>query len=600
MTQVSRLENETSLQLQASERFRTDDLRQFAFSFHGLDWACAVRVWEAFRLLFPDDPDGFAFGTLALREAGRLAEAQALSDSVLATFAHHVRLFVERALICFITRDWPEAKRRLAHIRKVFPGDLDGYVRGAEVAQIMGQHNEALRLMEAATRRFADNRSVLEDYARLADRLSDCKRSAAAWGEHRERYGEAYAFIGQARGLADSGDLAAAEIVLAEGRVQHPDAVEIRLEAARMAVRRADWSEVVRRWTSLADDPAYAEEARSRLKDAAHFTSVLPGGVAASGSLGGIPLDVLLSKTWIFRFKTGQVLGRNLRLGPHGELLNNCGSERRWTIRGGCLCLINAHEFVTTTFTGIEHGIDGRLRLIGRDWLHYALESHYVLEEQRPTIATVMTAFESIGDNCEFGLVQRFHRTESIGFLRFSSSGYDHLMAGLTSKFAGLDDPDCVSMRRDQMGELIGCVKPYDFFYHTHRYNTDIDIAVFAKREAGRLRHLADLLIENIQDGSKIFVRRGEKASELGKILSLHDAMKRHGNCKLLWVTDADETHPAGTMEMIGDGLIHGYLGRLAPSDAAAMAPFDEWTDLCDRVHRLVHPEAWDDLRLPS
>ena len=606
MTQVTQLGREMDLLPQTQRRFEPDDLRELAFSFHGNDWNRSARIWEAFRILFPNDADGFIFGTLALREAGRLAEADALSGSVLEVFSHHARLFNERALICFFTSDWPEAKRRLAHIRRAFPGELEAYVRGAEVAQNMGQPEEALQLMQSAVKQFPDDRSVLENYARLAERLANSGRAAAAWGEHRERYGEAISFIGQAQGLANAGDTVAAEAVLAEGAAQYPGSREIRAEAARLAVRRGAWPDVVRRWTALADHPEYADEAASRLKDATYFLTSPTRWLEAddgrgmeSGALGA-PLATLLSKTWTFSFRHGQLLCQNLRLGPRGELLNHYGAERRWVLRNRCIALLDGNDYITALFDSAEIGTDGRQRLIGRDWLHPTIDSYVVLEEQRPTMATVMAAFESLGDNCEFGLAQRFYRAEPLGLLRFGSAGYDDLMSALSSNYAALDAPDCMKMHRDSHGELIGFVEAYHLYYHTHRFNADIDVAAFERTEAVRLRYLADLLIENIEGGSKIFVRKGEKSDDLDKVLRLHDTMKRIGDCMLLWVTEADEAHPSGTVEMLGGGLMHAYIEKFSPYYAAGMALFDCWADICVRVHQLVFPAAWGDTRLAS
>ncbi len=574
---------------ETAPRIQRDDLRETAFSAHGRDWGEAVRAWEAYRILFPDDPDGFIFGTLALRENGKLAEAQALSDSVLDLFAHHPRLFVERAFICFFTRDWPEAKRRFAQIRKSFPGEPEAYLRGAEIAQNLGQHDEALGLMEAAVRQFPDSRDFLEDYARLAERLADPRRAAAAWSEHRARYAEEAAFIGEARALANAGDPGAGEALLVEGLALHPGARALMAETARMAVRRADWPETVRRWTALADDPDFGTEAASRLKDAERF---MAGSASNTGAIGQ-RLEALLSRWWTLRFRSGQILAQNIALGPHGELRNHYGGERRWAVRNDCICFLDERDFITTRFTTADVGDDGRLRLTGRDWIHPTADSYFVLEEQRPSIGTVLTAFESLGDNCEFGLVQRFYRAEPLGLLRFNWSGYVHLLSALSSNFAVIDDPDCVRISRSADGELIGHVDAYQFYYHTHRYNTDVDLAAFAKTEAVRLRYLADMLIENIEDGRRIFVRKGEGAGERDKILRLHDCMKRLGDCTLLWVTEADDAHPSGTVELIGAGLLRGYTERFSPSDAAGRALFDTWAEICDRAHQLVYPGAW-------
>ena len=571
-----------------------DDLRLAAFSAHGRDWNEAARAWELYRTHFPDDPDGFVFGTVSLREAGEHARAEALADSVLDVFAGHSRLFVERGLICFMTRDWPEAKRRFDAIRRKFPHEIDGYVRGSEVALNMGEHEEALALTEAVVQRHPDSRNLLEDYATLAERLAAPERAAAAWGAHRERYGEERAYLGEARALADGGDPAAGAALLDRAATLFPDSGALVLERARMAVRRADWADAIGQWTPFRDHPEHGAEARSRLADAERFMAGgSPGAAVAAGHMIGHDLASLVARRWTFRFKSGQVIARNMALAENGAVWNHYGAERAWDVRDGCIRLLDETGFVAVQFNTVETGEDGLLRLVGRDCFHPTQDWHFVLEEQRPSIATVLNAFESLGDNCEFGLVQRFYRVEPLALLRFNWSGYEQLLTALATNFAELDKPDCVRASRGFDGELIGHVDAYEFFYHTHRYNADIDTAAFERTEAGRLRYLADMLMENIEDGRRILVRKGEGQAELDKILRLHDCLKRIGDCTLLWVTEADDAHPSGTAEWVGPRLLRGYVERFSPYDAAGRSLFASWADMCVNAHRLVHPEAW-------
>src|SRR5260221_3025006 len=53
----------------------------------------------------------------------------------------------------------------------------------------------------------------------------------------------------------------------------------------------------------------------------------------------------------------------------------------------------------------------------------------------------LMMQFESLGENCEFGLVQRRCGAEPLGLLRFASAPLPVLLAGLRARFEGLGDP---------------------------------------------------------------------------------------------------------------------------------------------------------------
>ncbi len=150
-----------------------DELRAAAFGFHGHDWAAAARAWDAYRLHYADDPEGFVYGIVSLRDSGQVADAELLAADALGRFGDHAWLLVEQGVTCFYTRDWAEARRRFAHIRARFPDDPAGYTRGAEVALNLGDHTDALALVRAAGPRFPDQAGHLAELARQAQGMRE-------------------------------------------------------------------------------------------------------------------------------------------------------------------------------------------------------------------------------------------------------------------------------------------------------------------------------------------------------------------------------------------------------------------------------------------
>ncbi len=49
--------------------------------------------------------------------------------------------------------------------------------------------------------------------------------------------------------------------------------------------------------------------------------------------------------------------------------------------------------------------------------------------------------FESLGDNCELGLVQRKLGAEPLGMFRFAGAPLGHLLCAMRSRFEGMADP---------------------------------------------------------------------------------------------------------------------------------------------------------------
>ena len=52
--------------------------------------------------------------------------------------------------------------------------------------------------------------------------------------------------------------------------------------------------------------------------------------------------------------------------------------------------------------------------------------------------------FESLGDNCELGLVQRRAGVEPLGLLRFAGAPLRRLITALDARFEGIDDPEAI------------------------------------------------------------------------------------------------------------------------------------------------------------
>ena len=60
----------------------------------------------------------------------------------------------------------------------------------------------------------------------------------------------------------------------------------------------------------------------------------------------------------------------------------------------------------------------------------------------------------------------------------------------------------------------------------------------------------------------------------------IHDALRRHGPAKLLWVNVADASHPAGTLVPVRGGLCRAWIDHLAPAWNAFDYRPRSWLDL--------------------
>lgn len=193
----------------------------------------------------------------------------------------------------------------------------------------------------------------------------------------------------------------------------------------------------------------------------------------------------------------------------------------------------------------------------------------------------LMLRFESLGENCEFGLVQRHAGAEPLGLLRFASAPLPYLLSALAAGFAGMGAPGRVTVRLGGDGqEWMVHDDVYGLLYHTGA-RAGTDPARIAARETQRLRFLIDKLLSDIGAGDKIFVFHPGKAVHRRAADLLGTAMAQFGAAPLLWVEPATADFPCGTVQRLSETMFIGHLGHFAPADNAHDFDYAAWRLLC-------------------
>ncbi|MEO8715685.1 MAG: hypothetical protein ABI369_11785, partial [Acetobacteraceae bacterium] len=178
--------------------------------------------------------------------------------------------------------------------------------------------------------------------------------------------------------------------------------------------------------------------------------------------------------------------------------------------------------------------------------------------------ADLVQRFESLGENCEFGLVQRFVRAEPLGFFRFNFVHAAALNEMLETEFRDAGRPEDIELRRANPApdsELIVHNRRYHYNYHTFRH--DADPAQVHSQQLRVVAFLKDKLIADLRSSEKIFVRKGARSAD--EMTDLLRRLRRYGPATLLWVSPEDEANPAGTARVLQPGLLQGFLDRFAP-----------------------------------
>jgi tetratricopeptide (TPR) repeat protein len=269
------------------------------------DWDAAFRLWDAVRALYPDGWWAYAHATSALRYAGRLAEAEALSQTAVLRFPDHPAIaighariaaarrawrdalcrweavrtrfpgrpegetgaaaatralsrleeararkeLIEQAREATDRRDWPEAVRRWEAVRTRFPNRPDGYSRAAEAQRALGRLEEAEKVLVAAAVRFPEHQRIAVEYARSATARRNWPKAIRRWEAVRARWPDrTESYICTIEAMRALGHSQEAEKLLGVAVARFPERRSIAVNYAQSATERRDWPEALRRW----------------------------------------------------------------------------------------------------------------------------------------------------------------------------------------------------------------------------------------------------------------------------------------------------------------------------------------------------------------
>jgi len=228
-------------------------------------------------------------------------------------------------------------------------------------------------------------------------------------------------------------------------------------------------------------------------------------------------------------------------------------------------------------------------RMLGLSCHHLTVEEPLSLDEDETPLSAVAAAMESLGRNCEFGLVQRRAGVEPLGLLRFATSPMSALMAGLESRFEGFgaaDRTEIVEAPLADSDEFEWMVRDhrFGFVFHTFTRTNEMTREEAIRRELRRLPFLARKLIEDLENAEKLFVYQAAELASPGAAEPLLHALRRYGDNTLMLVM-ADPAR-AGEVELTGRGLMLGCVSELTPLAAANRLNWRDWSRILRHVQQ--------------
>ena len=217
-----------------------------------------------------------------------------------------------------------------------------------------------------------------------------------------------------------------------------------------------------------------------------------------------------------------------------------------------------------------------------------AVDVASIMAADQMPLNRLMMQFESLGQNCEFGLLQRQCQAEPLGLLRFSSTPMQQLLTALEHRFEGLGAPGNLEIELSPNGrEYMVKDTVFGFLYHAWVKAGEMEPSEVLRREQRRVPFLVRKLLEDLEDADKTFVFKGMGATAEEAVFPLAAALRRYGPNTLLFVNLADAEHRAGEVAARAPGFLVGHVSRFAPTENASDLALPEWVKLCRQAYRL-------------
>lgn len=202
--------------------------------------------------------------------------------------------------------------------------------------------------------------------------------------------------------------------------------------------------------------------------------------------------------------------------------------------------------------------------------------------------AAILRGFESLGENCEFGIVQRKIGLEVLGLLRFGFTPLASLFTALDDDFAEIDKAGGIVLKPSSNDKEFSLEIP-KYGLRSHGFTTK-EVprleAAFANNVT-RLGYLRRKFYEGLRASRKIYVIKRTPNLTLPEVLPLFQVLNRFGQNSLLYLTAGHPKIPAGTVELLMPGLMRGYLSKFAPYENVPNVSPEDWLRVCASAYLL-------------
>ncbi len=206
------------------------------------DWPAAVARWDRARSETPGVFEYWLNAARCQREAGLMADAEALLRQAAERFPNRIEPIRELAWLITHIRRFDEAAALWQQIRDTFPDHPVGFVGGSSVLRTTQRLAEAAVLLAKALQRFPADFDLLSERAWLAFDLAEYEDCVTRFAALRVGFPDhALPPLGLGRALAALGRFDQAEAAYSEGQQAFPHFDLLHREREALSAQRAAW-----------------------------------------------------------------------------------------------------------------------------------------------------------------------------------------------------------------------------------------------------------------------------------------------------------------------------------------------------------------------
>lgn len=530
-----------------------------------------------------------------LRRDGRDEEAEPLLLTARGDFPREAWFAMELADIASKRRDWAAAMDRWGHVRSLRDVNRElAFVREIRAARELGRLDEAEALAGKAIGEYPRNIDLAVARGLIAEAREDYPAIRERWAYMRQIHGDKWeAFFWSVRGLRQIGDLDEAEALCLAGLERFGASADARekskMEYARIAEARKDWPEALRRWREVEREFLNHPGVRSYVL---RMEEAILEPVRKLRDSGDFDAADLLCRARLERCegKDDPLLERLLDYYAHIAETRGDWPEalRRW-------------QDVQFQFPENRSAPFAVYRMRS-ELMAQSVESWRSGEGQsapmnfksdgvacRDEDAKLFMRFEALGDNCEFGGVQRHFGAEPISLMRWGGISPRDLAQSLRARFAGWGEPGTIEI--SPAGDNDYMIRERERRFHMHAFlsSTDTDPERLLKQTCRRIAYLRNKLIEDLEAAEKIFLYKPRSGRlSASEIADIHAAIRSYGKPLLMCVRLEDADHPNGLVEWGGDGLLLAYIDSVWDMKRPETIKYESWRAICARAWEMV------------